>query len=182
MSRTIYGSVSARFEEGRNYNVDKLIHEGDDITMYYWSDQHCYYVTRVESQQSIFVKQYHVCADHSQPGGCGHQNWLYFKTAKEEAEYLNKHCPNTYRDDLPEDEEENWVYRNNSWKQKLTYTLEIIREICKENYWDVEKYLQYKFTPKEVAKLREGKEVYKYRKLNGKISFGVRNYYYDWSF
>ncbi len=177
----LYGSVDARFEEGRNYNQDGLIHEGDDITMYYWSDQHCYYVTKVENQQSIFVKKYEVVANREKADGMGHQEWLYFKTRKEANKYLNKYFPNTYDENPVENAEQNWVLRNNSWKRKITWTLQSLKEMCDKEYYDLEKYLNARFTPKEVAKLREGKEIYKYQKLDGKISFGVRNYYYDWT-
>lgn len=37
------------------------------------------------------------------------------------------------------------------------------------------------FTDKEIKKLEEWKEVYRYNDF-GNISFGVRDYYYDWSF
>ena len=89
MSRKWYGSIDNRIEEGRNYEPDKTIKVGTDITTYFWSDRHCKYVTEVINQKHIFVKDYHVCADHSKPGGPGHQSWRYFKTAREEAEYLN---------------------------------------------------------------------------------------------
>ena len=39
-----YGSVCNRIGEGRQYEEIK---EGTDITMYYWSDRTCYFVTRV---------------------------------------------------------------------------------------------------------------------------------------
>ena len=84
----IYGSVSNRFEEGRNF-TGREIRPGDDITMYLWSDRHCYWVVDVISQKEIKVKKYYVCADHSKPCGMGHQEWLYFKTQNEENEYLN---------------------------------------------------------------------------------------------
>lgn len=177
------GNLLNRLTEGKNYNNDDLIHEGDDITMSFYSDRECYYVTKVDNQKSIWIKPYQVVADHEKEGGCGHQNWLYFKTRKEANQYLNKIFKNKEMDENPKEYEAvNWVFRNNSWKRKIEWTLKSIIKMCEENYWDLEKYLNTKFTSKEIEKLREGKEVYKYLKLDGKISFGVRSYYYDWSF
>ena len=158
----LYGNVINRFEENHNYNKDKLIHEGDDITMYYWSDRECYYVTRVIDQKHLFVKRYFVCADHSKEGGVGHQNWLYFKTSREEAEYWNKcideglvNYPGVEKEDLNcivEPNEKEWVFRYGYW-----------REVIRKDYLgrDLEKPKYVKLQP---------------------ISFGVRQYYYDWSF
>jgi len=38
------------------------------------------------------------------------------------------------------------------------------------------------FTDKENQQLAEGKEVAKYNKLSGNVSFGIREHYYDWEF
>lgn len=146
-TRTVkaYGLLNNRFEEGRNFNPDKLIHVGDDITMYYYSDRNCYYVTEVIDQKHIKVKRYHVCADHDKKGGMGHQDWMYFKTKKEENEYLSKFFPDREYDlDPQEDEPEEWFFRYNTWKYKGV-----------DN---------------------------KYHNLSGKISFGVRDYHYDWEY
>ena len=35
---------------------------------------------------------------------------------------------------------------------------------------------------KEQKMFDEGKDIIRYKDLNGKISFGVRDYYYDWEF
>lgn len=108
----LYGSVVNRIFEGRILNEDKLIHTGDDINMYYWSDVHCYYVTAVENQKRIRVKEYNVCADRTKPGGMGHQDWLYFKTAKEEDAYLRQFGINH---NSREYKEETWVFRYGGW-------------------------------------------------------------------
>ena len=154
----LYGSLSNRLEENRNY-LHREIKVGDDITMYYWSDRKCYFVTRVDNQKHIFVKGYDVCADHHRPGGMGHQDWLYFKTTREMQEYLNS-CvnegllPDYCKHDLSEIKESGdreWVFRYGAW-------YEVVRE-------------------------RWGKPLEKpeYVKLQP-VSFGVRDYYYDWEF
>lgn len=137
-----YGNIMNRLEEGKAFAP---IQVGTDITMYYWSDRTCYYVTEVISDRYIKVHPYSICADHSQGGGMGHQDWLYFKTNAERDEYLKgffpDHKPCEYE---PKDEE--WVYRYKSWYRKER-------------------------TPDGTV----------YSKLP-KVSFGIRNYYYDWEF
>jgi hypothetical protein len=160
----MYGSVVNRIEESKNYNSDKLIHVGDSITMYYWSDRTCYYVVDVENQKRIKVRKYYICADHSKPGGMGHQDWMYFKTADEMHRYLDGYFPGTYTEHVEEPEPETWVYRYNNWKQEVTYT--------EDNYCD----------EKELKSLREKGYYKRYFDLSGKISFGVRSYYYDYEF
>lgn len=182
MSKKWYGSISNRIEEGHNYNDDKLIHIGDDITMYLWSDSYCYYVTKVIDQKHIFVRKYHVCADHSKPGGMGHQDWLYFKTAKEMHEYLNNcHIKDLQGNDMQtdldtiiEDEDTEWIFRYGSWREVSRFTKE---QVEKNPDW-----MCHPKTDKERKLYDEGKEVVQYYNLSGKVSFGVRNYYYDWEF
>ena len=147
----MYGSVCNRIGEGKNY-VDGELKVGVDITMYYWSDRICYYITKVVDQKHIFVREYEVVADHEKPGGMGHQNWLYFKTRKEANEYLNQYLTEDYiktygyneTENVREPREREWVFRYGKWVEKIG-----------------------------------DKE---YRKLSGKISFGVKDYYYDWEF
>lgn len=189
-----YGNLTNRFEEGKNYSKDNLIHVGDDITMYYWSDRTCYYVTDVISQKEIKVKRYHVCADHSKAGGQGHQNWLYFKTVKERNKYLNSVIEGGGFDENPlEDEEETWVYRYNKWMIKYNWNNEILKEAverCKSDLnpntppKTVREYVKYRteLNDKELDNIENNKVVYKYRDLSGKVSFGIKDYYYDWEF
>ena len=190
-----YGSITNRIDEGHNYNEDKLIHEGDDITEYFYSDCHCWYVTKVINQKDIFVKPYQVCADHSQPGGMGHQNWLYFKTVREEYEYLNSVFPDrqTNLDDLIEPSEHEWVYRYKGWFEVTRWNLEKFNQAIERareslsNPDDLAKAEQFAIwgtglTADEITLIKNGKTVNKYHKLQQKISFGVRHYYYDWEF
>ena len=161
MSERWYGNVINRIEEGKKVPEIK---EGTDITMYYWSDRTCYWVEKVDNQKRIHVREYYVCADHSQPGGMGHQDWKYFKTKDSMNQYLDLYFPGTYTGHIEEPEAETWVYRYNKWKREVTFT--------EDNYCD----------EKELKSLNEKGYYKRYYDLSGKISFGVRNYYYDWSF
>lgn len=153
-----------RFDEGKNYNDDHQIHIGDYITMYHWSDRTCYHVTEVENQKRIKVKRYYVCADHAAAGGRGHQEWKYFETKDAMNKYLDAYFPGTYTEHEEEPEAETWVYRYNKWMRETTHT--------KENYC----------TDKELKSLEKNGYYHRYSELSGKISFGVRDYFYDWSF
>ena len=161
----IYGNLMNRLEENKNF-CGREIKAGDDITEYMWSDRYCYYVTEVDDQKRIKVLPYQVCADQDKAGGMGHQDWMYFKTKKEMYDYLRKYHPERYPDDFDyeEEKEQTWVFRYGKWKREHVFT--------KENYCtEAEK--------KSLAK----KGYYKrYSDLSGNISFGVRNYHYDWEF
>lgn len=189
----VYGNLINRFDEGKNFNKDKQIHVGDPITMYHWSDRTCYYVTEVIDQKHIKVKRYRVCADHEKAGGMGHQNWVYFKTAKEEYDYLVKYFPDTQLND--EWHEEEWVYRYNHWTNAYNYDQKFLDEKYDEmkeaaEYYgemntleeNFNKWLNYNFTEKEQNKLKENKIVTHYFPLDNKVSFGVLDYHFDWEF
>lgn len=180
----IYGSVSARLEEGKNY-LKRPLQEGDDITMYYWSDQKCYYISKVISDKEIQVKRYHVCADQTKPGGCGHQDWVYFKSINEMNAYLNSFKRKdsngnliVHRTDFEDEKPETWVFRYGNWVQKITFNQETINQIKARDGWCMLRARN----EKEQKLLDAGKDVVRYEHLSGKISFGVRHYYYDWEF
>ena len=152
-----YGSIDNRLSENKNY-LQHPISIGDDLTEYFWSDRCCYYVTRIIDQKHIFVKRYEVCANHHTADGMGHQDWLYFKTNREMQEYTNR-C---VREGLLPD----YCYHELS-EIKENSEIELVYRYgawyTKSDYWyDV--------------KLEKPK----YHKIN--ISFGVRDYYYDWEF
>ena len=156
-----YGNLENRFAEGQNF-TGREIKVGDDITMYMWSDRYCYYVTGVENQKRITVKQYHVCADKEKAYGMGHQEWKYFKTLKERDAYTGMERPE--EDYAKLDYEETWVFRYNKWMREFIHT--------EERYC----------TERELKSLQKNGYYKTYSDLSGKVSFGVRDYYYDWEF
>lgn len=159
MSKVWYGNLTNRLEEGKNY-TGREICVGDDITMYLWSDRHCYYVTEVIDQKHIKVREYIVMHDKSKEWYMGNQDWVYFKTAEE----AKKYHP-TY--ESHRDEEETWVYRYNKWMRESTIT-----EMLHPDAYS--KRERESFAKNGFCKV--------YSDLSGRVSFGVRDYYYDWEF
>lgn len=155
-----YGNVTNRIEEGRQFAP---IEVGTDITMYYWSDRTCYYVTDVIDEKHIKVKPYHVCANHDKANGMGHQEWMYFKSRREENEYLKRYFPD-HEYSYGEDDKECWTFRYGKWMREVTFT--------KDNHC----------TEREKKSLVKNGYYKRYYDLSGKVSFGVRDYYYDWEF
>ena len=155
--KKIYGSLNNRIEEGRNY-TGREIRVGDDVTEYLWSDRHPYYVTEVTNQKHIKIHPYAVCADRSKEGGMGHQNWKYFKTIKEHNEYLNS-------------------FHLALNGEEIRYNVEDVKENS-----DIELVFRYG-NWYEVVREQWGVKLEKprYIKMNP-LSFGVRDYYYDWEF
>lgn len=156
MSKVWYGNLTNRLEEGKNY-TGREIRVGDDITMYLWSDRRCYYVTEVIDQKHIKVREYIVMHDKSKEWYMGNQDWVYFKTAEE----AKKYHP-TYENHR--DEEETWVFRYGKWMTEFVFT--------ENNYC----------TKRELESLNKKGYYKRYFDLSGKLSFGVRDYHYDWEF
>ena len=146
----LYGNLVNRLEEGQTVPEIK---PGTDITMYYYSDRTCYFVTRVIDQKHIFVKRYEVVADRDKEGGIGHQNWLYFKSVKDCNKYLQKYGLGTDKE-VFENSEQEWVFRYNHW---------------------YEVYRKDVFNRKPLPKPL-------YHRISEGLSFGKRDYYYDWEF
>ena len=166
MSRTWYGSVQNRIEEGHNF-TGREIRPGDDGTMYMWSDRHPFWVESVEDQKRIKVREYYHCADHSKPGGMGHQDWLLFKTWDEWNAYGAKYFPQYHNagEHRDEPEAQTWVFRYGKWMREIIVT--------DPRFCDTER----------ERKAYEKNGFFKhYAPLSGKVSFGVAEYYYDWEF
>lgn len=167
--RVWYGNLTNRLEEGRNY-TGREIAVGDDITEYLWSDRHCYYVVAVENQKRIKVRPYYVCADHEKADGMGHQEWLYFQTWDEMNEYNSHFFPDIFRnpeDHREEPEPQTWVFRYNKWMRAFRKT----EMPCPEYY-----------TKREREHFQKHGWFESFSDLSGRVSFGVRDYYYDWEF
>lgn len=168
MSKVWYGNLTNRLEEGRNV-TGREIKVGDDITMYHWSDRTCYYVVDVLDQKHIKVREWHISADQEKPGGMGHQDWVYFRTLDERNDYLAKYRPEWHKsgEHFDEPEPEVWVFRYNKWMRES-----ILTEMRHPDAYS--KREREQFAKHGFCKI--------YSDLSGKVSFGVRDYYYDWEF
>lgn len=190
---TLRGNFTNRLMEGQNF-TDREIREGDDVTMYLYSDRHCYFVTKVIDQGHLFIHPYHVCADQSKEGGMGHQNWLYFKTVAEMGKYINSVRPDAgYDENARECGDTEIMLRRGKWKEVVRYNLDGLkaaRELADRESSKgkaSEGLVRFFFdrgrlTDNEMRKIKDGKEVVKYDSLSGQISFGVRDYHYDWEY
>ena len=195
MGRKWYGSINNRIEEGRNCEPDKTIKEGTDVTVYGWSDRQCKYVTRVIDQKHIFVKDYYVIADRA--FGSYGDRWKYFKSLRDKEAYLNDWYrshpeeaaeyervmgrPYEYTDldeiEEPSNEEE-WIFRYGHWNRVIRFDKALAEKIEERSGW---RGFRPK-TKKEKEAFEAGKEVVRYDRIQEGISFGVRDYRYDWEF
>lgn len=186
-----YGNLSNRLDENKNF-TNRELNVGDDITEYLWSDRKCYFITKVVDQKHIFVKPYEVVADRSKEGGMGHQNWVYFKTRKDCNAYLRSYGLSAEENPVEASEQE-WCFRYGHWNTVSRYNLdtykkalELAKKDCShpEDEECVKRVARYFFrvTDEELEKVLSGKEVIKYTRITNGISFGVKDYYYDWEF
>ena len=195
MGRKWYGSINNRIEEGHNYESDKTIKVGTDITVYCWSDRQCKYVTKVIDQKHIFVKDYYVIADRA--FGSHGDRWKYFKSLREQEAYLNdwyrshpeeaaeyerimgKPYEYTDLDGIEESShEEEWAFRYGHWNRVTRFDKALAEKI-------EEKTGRRGFFPKtekEKKAFEAGKEVVRYDRIQEGISFGVRDFRHDWEF
>lgn len=148
-----------RLEEGRNF-TGREIREGDDITMYLWSDRHCYYVTSVESQKRIKVREYIVMHDKSKEWYMGSQDWVYFKTIEEAKKYFPDYS-------VCDSGEETWVFRYGKWMREF--------RLNEMRHPDA-------YSKREREHFQKHGWFNTYGELTGSVSFGVRSYHYDYEF
>lgn len=195
MGRKWYGSINNRIEEGHNYESDKTIKVGTDVTVYGWSDRQCKYVTRVIDQKRIFVKDYYVIADRA--FGSYSNQWKYFKSLREQEAYLNDWYrshpeeaaeyervmgrPYEYADldEIEESsQEEEWAFRCGHWNRVIRFDKALAEKT--EERTGLRGF--FPKTKKEKEAFEAGKEVVRYDRIQEGISFGVRDYRYDWEF
>lgn len=195
MGRKWYGSINNRIEEGHNYESDKKIKVGTDVTVYGWSDRQCKYVTRVIDQKHIFVKDYYVIADRA--FGSYGDRWKYFKSLRDQEAYLNDWYrshpeeaaeyervmgrPYEYADldEIKESShEEEWAFRYGHWNRVIRFD-KALAERIKDRSGQCGFFPK---TKKEKEAFEAGKEVVRYDRIQEGISFGVRDCRYDWEF
>lgn len=155
MAKRWYGSLDNRIEENRLY-CDK-IEVGTGATIYSWSDRHPYEVIDVKDQKHVTIRE----MEHRRKAGA--------------IDYSNDW-------DLLSDESKphiDVVKRGKYWYQTTTITPEEAKRIIDENDIDGRIWAcQNDFILDDV--ILSGKNKTKYHRIN--ISFGVCEYYYDYSF
>ena len=150
----LYGSLQNRLEENKMFTDE--IKVGTGMTEYLYSDTHAYEVTAVKDQKHVTVRR----LDHKHVGdGCMDNNWELISN--------------------PENPEYDLVKRGNYWYSVQTITPELAQEIMDED--DIQRKLwagMNGFDLKEI--IETGKTKKSYNRWN--VSFGVAQYYYDYSF
>ena len=106
------------------------------------------------------------------------KNGYILKHLKEHHDYIKTINPRTEFNYGGEPEAMTWVKRYGKWQEKIVYNKAVVAYIVGRDGYCT-------FRPKnekEQKMFDEGKDIIRYQDLNGKISFGVRDYYYDWEF
>lgn len=134
-------------------------------TMLHWTDRSPYDVVWVsDDQRKCLIRACDYRFDNTKEGGMGHQNWII-----ESVETNTLH-------------ELNW--KNGVWKQ--TYEERVFTKSAEARYDAL--YADETMSPSErndeIQKMHNDESNYRTIRRSKKINiiFGVRNYYYDWSF
>lgn len=130
----------------------KEIEVGTGMTEYSYSDRHPYEVVEVKDQKHVKVRG----LDHKHVGdGCMDNNWELLSNENNSVRELTK--------------------RGNYWYWTTTVTKDILDKIDK-----IETRLFLCQNNIDIDKLKEKGKITRYRRAN--VSFGVAQYYYDYSF
>lgn len=153
MSRVWYGSLQNRLEENKTFCDE--IKVGTGMTKYYWSDTHAYEVIEVIDQKHVKVREY----DHKAVGESFSNDWELVSNPDNPVALLTK--------------------RGKYWYSTATLTPEEAKEILEGSDIDAKLWAcHWGFDLTEIVE--SGKSKTKYDRWN--VSFGVAQYYYDYSF
>lgn len=177
MSKRWYGSVENRLYENKQFC--KTIEVGTGATEFLWSDSHAYEVTKVESQEHIWLRRLKAIRTDNY----GMSDWQDYQFESDTT--------------APQIEA---VKRGGIWFKVHTYNkaelLAIATKRIDEGNGDAnESYpreqqieVQFKFmlihcnfTPKQRERFEEGKTIKTYKKWDG-LSIGIKQEYFDYSF
>lgn len=161
MSRTWYGSVQNRLEENRQFCDE--IKVGTGMTEYSWSDRDAYEVIEVKSQKNVIVRKY----DHRHVGdGQMDNSWELISNPDNPTYELTKRG-------------KYWYYTNTWTAEEVESTIAHYKEKDPIN-GEAEVLLHLALGGFDIDRIRTKGKQTKYRRAN--VSFGVANYYYDYSF
>ena len=163
-----YGSLNNRIDENCYFNGTKgNLKVGTHCTMYMYSDRHPYEIVKVDTQEHIFIREMDAKrVDKNGMSDC--QSYEYTS---------NKN-----------NREMELVLRNGRWFELNRYSKDSFKkaaERIKEDFKNAEIAYNYcvamsGLSQKQIERIKSGKEVKKYMKIN--ISFGIAEKYYDYSF
>ena len=161
----LYGSLNNRLEENKMY-CDK-IEVGTGVTKYSYSDRHAYEVVKVVDQTNVFIREY----DHKAVGTPMSNTWELI--SNENNPIIELKLRNGVWNRVQYFSKADWMKAAQQWVEEgSSKTVEGAYEYFK---------CMSGLTEKEKEKIEAGKTVKKLRKF-GNISFGVAEYYYDYSF
>lgn len=153
MSRTLYGSLTNRLEENRQFCDEITV--GTGVTEYSWSDRHAYEVVEVTDQKHVKIREY----DHKCVGGAYSNDWELISNENNPVISLTKRGKYWYTVVTITPEEAKSIYEGDDIEAKLW--------ACHNNF-DLQ------------AIIESGKKKTTYHRRN--VSFGVASYYYDYEF
>lgn len=125
---------------------------GTGVTEYHWSDREAYEVVAVKDQRHVTVRRY----DVKHIGGAFENKWELISN--------------------PENPERSLAKWGDNWYWTSTVTAEDIEGIDD----DINKQVRLAVAGYDINKIRKNGKQTKRRRAN--VSFGVANYYYDYSF
>lgn len=159
MANRWYGSVQNRLEE--NHQFCEEIRIGTGMTEYSYSDRHPYEVIEVIDQKHVVVRE----LDHKLIGEAYSNDW----------ELVSNENNPTYL----------FTKRGKYWYNTITVTSAILDDLKRaKDSGDVNEEVRIVLllghNDIDTDKLREKGKVTRYQRMN--VSFGVAEYYYDYSF
>lgn len=160
----LYGSLNNRMEENRMYCDE--IKVGTGMTEYSWSDRHPYEVVEVVDQTNVFVRG----LDHIKNGEAYSNEWKL--VSNENNPIIELKLKNGVWMRVVNFSKEMWMNNAKDMAREHTEKIDVYYDYCKA---------MSGLTSKEKEKVEAGKVVKKLRKF-GNVSFGVAEYYYDYSF
>ena len=140
---------------------------GTGVTKYSYSDRHAYEVVKVNDQTNVFIREY----DHKAQGEAFSNSWELVSNESNPIIELKLRNGVWYR--VAEYTKEKWMRMAQEWVEDgSSKTVEAAYEYFK---------CMSGLTEKQKEKIESGKAVKAFKKF-GNISFGVAEYYYDYSF
>ena len=157
MSKVWYGSINNRLEENKMFC--KEIEVGTGMTEYSYSDRDAYEVVEVKDQKHVAVREY----DHKLKGGAYSNDWELISNENNPVRWLTK--------------------RGNYWYWTVTINKSVAERATNNSLTAderIEAMLLLGHNNLTPAYFKTHDKATRYRRAN--VSFGVADYYVDYSF